>query len=198
MTYFQANVLYPWNYDTGLYSDGIGGPANIYVHHGMVRSIANGYWGFFSNVATEPVQTITWTDAGLIWDTVKAGALVLANSTTSTSTTTGALQVAGGIGVTGNAYVGTLYTTSGIRWAGNSAVISTGGGGGATYTASTTAPFGPSVGDQWYYTTGDILYEYQNVGTGSFWVDITSPTITSGNITVAGGDILSPFLLMGA
>ena len=119
----------------------------------------------------------------------------------STSTTTGALLVDGGAGITGNAYVGTLFTTSGIRWAGNGSIISTGGGGGGagvTYTASTSAPFGPTVGDQWYYTTGDILYEYQNVGTGSFWVDITSPTITSGNVTVAGGDILSPFLLMGA
>ena len=66
------------------------------------------------------------------------------------------------------------------------------------YTASTTAPTNPKVGDQWYYTTGDILYEYQDVGTGTFWIDITSPIITSGNITAPGGDSLSPFLLMGA
>ena len=52
--------------------------------------------------------------------------------------------------------------------------------------------------DQWYNTSTDILYEYQNVGTGTFWIDITSPTISSGNVTVPGGDTFSPFLLMGA
>lgn len=69
---------------------------------------------------------------------------------------------------------------------------------GVPYTASTTPPTSPRVGDQWYYTTGDILYEYQNVGTGTFWIDITSPTVTTGNITVPGGDAFNPFLLMGA
>jgi hypothetical protein len=120
-------------------------------------------------------------------------------TTTSTSTSTGALTVAGGAGITGNLYAGTVYT-SGLRWSANGAPMQTGGGGGTgiTYTASTTAPSFPNVGDQWYYTTGDILYEYQNVGTGSFWIDITSPTVASGNVTIPGGDTFSPFLLMGA
>lgn len=106
----------------------------------------------------------------------------------------------------GSLYVGKSYRlttpdpivlgTTGLTFA--DATGGGGGGTGITYTASTSAPSVPTVGDQWYYTTGDILYEYQNVGTGKFWVDITSPTITSGNVTVPGGDILSPFLLMGA
>jgi hypothetical protein len=119
-------------------------------------------------------------------------------STRSTSTTTGALVVAGGAGIAGNVFVGNVLT-SGLYWSSNGAPMSTGSGTGITYTASATAPAGPKVGDQWYYTTGDVLYEYQNVGTGSFWVDITGPqTITSGTVTVPGGGDLSPFLLMGA
>lgn len=130
--------------------------------------------------------------------TVYGTGLSVNATTTSTSTTSGALTVAGGVGIAGNIYSNAVYT-NGLFWAGNNAVISTGGGGaGITYTASTTAPSSPHVGDQWYYTTGDILYEYQNVGTGTFWIDITSGVITSGNVNVPGSDTLSPFLLMGA
>jgi hypothetical protein len=124
--------------------------------------------------------------------------LAVLSTTTSTSTTTGALTVAGGVGIAGNAYVGTLYTTSGIKWAANGAPISTGGGAGITFTTASTNPSFPNPGDQWYNTTNDVLYEYQNVGTGSYWIDVTSPQIASGNVTVPGDNTISPFLLMGA
>jgi hypothetical protein len=110
LLYLQSNVLYPWIYDTGIFSDSIGGPSNVYVHHGMVRSIYNGYWGFFSNVASEPDANVNWNDAGIIWDKIKAGSLILANNTVSTSTITGALVVSGGIGVAGNVFSGAVYT----------------------------------------------------------------------------------------
>jgi hypothetical protein len=71
-------------------------------------------------------------------------------------------------------------------------------GGVVPYTASATVPASPRVGDQWYNTTTDILYEYQNVGTGNFWVDVTSAAVTSNATTVSVGETLSPFLLMGA
>jgi hypothetical protein len=51
---------------------------------------------------------------------------------------------------------------------------------GIKYTAATTPPVsGNSVGDQWYNTTTNILYEYMNDGTTSYWVDIISPTMSS-------------------
>ena len=60
---------------------------------------------------------------------ITVGGNLIANSgVTSTSTTTGALQVMGGLGVSGNVYTGSLYTTNGLFWAGNGRVISTGGG----------------------------------------------------------------------
>jgi hypothetical protein len=73
MLYLQANVLYPWSYDTGIYSDSIGGAANTYVHHGMIRNNSTSEWTFFSNVKSEPGSTINWADAGLVYDTVKTG-----------------------------------------------------------------------------------------------------------------------------
>ena len=105
MVYLEANA-YPYTFDIGLYSHFVGGPANVYAHTGAVRSYQNGYWGFFSNVKAEPTGSVNWTDAGLVWDTVKMGAAIVANTTAATSTTSGALQVAGGAGVAGAVYIG--------------------------------------------------------------------------------------------
>ncbi len=76
MLYLTANVPYPWNYDTGFFSQSIGGPANTYVHHGMVRNVSTGQWNFFSNVQSEPGATINWSDAGIAYDTIKAGTII--------------------------------------------------------------------------------------------------------------------------
>lgn len=76
MLYLTANVLFPWNYDTGFFSQSIGGPANVYVHHGLVRNVATGQWNFFSNVASEPGATINWSDPGIAYDTIKAGTII--------------------------------------------------------------------------------------------------------------------------
>ena len=100
---------------------------------------------------------------------------------------------AGNVDVTGNVSASKFYTTNGIYWSGNGASYSTGGGSGITYTASTTPPVGPVVGDQWYDTVDGILYEYMDDGDTNQWVDIISPTFSgaspvafTSNITVAG------------
>ena len=105
LVYLEGNA-YPYTFDIGLYSHFVGGPANVYTHTGAVRSYQNGYWGFFSNVKSEPTGTVNWTDAGLIWDTVKVGGVTIANATAASSTTSGALTVAGGAGIAGAVYVG--------------------------------------------------------------------------------------------
>lgn len=145
MVYFQANVVYPWTYDTGMYSDSIGGPANTYVHHGMVRSISTGVWGFFSNVESEPASNINWGDAGLIWDKIKSGEHVIANTTASTSTTTGALQVAGGAGIVGATYLGSTLNVAGHVTV--EGVTSTGatGTGNFVFSASPTITGHPTI-----------------------------------------------------
>jgi hypothetical protein len=102
--------------------------------------------------------------------------LVVAAATTSISTTTGALVVKGGMGVAGNVYANTIYTTTGIVWAGNGAAFSS----GAEFTAGTTPPVSPIAGQQWYDTTDDILYEFIE----NYWVDIQSPTAQSSDYTI--------------
>lgn len=49
------------------------------------------------------------------------------------------------------------------------------GSAGIKYSAGTTPPASANLGDQWYDTTSDILYEYLNDSNYSFWSDITSP-----------------------
>jgi len=97
----------------------------------------------------------------------------------------------------GNVTANKVFTTE-IRWAGNNAVFNA----GITYTASTT-PVAAKIGDQWYNTTNDVLYEYVTDGTSTYWVDIQSLGTSTGNavakslddITLSGNLILTANLL---
>jgi hypothetical protein len=61
-----------------------------------------------------------------------------------------------------------------------------GGGGGTalTYTAASSPPVSSNIADQWYNVTTNVLYEYVNDGTASYWVDIQTPA-TASYITTA-------------
>ena len=76
-----------------------------------------------------------------------------------------------------------LTITGGIFWA-NGAVYSSGGSGSST--TSTTAPTSPSVGDNWYNPSTDIVYRYTYDGTSYYWVDISGPVVA--NITSVYGN----------
>jgi hypothetical protein len=65
------------------------------------RTNADGYFTYWA-AGTDVANVFTGTTLG----TVKGGAGIFSNSTTSTSTTTGALQVGGGAGIVGNVYSG--------------------------------------------------------------------------------------------
>jgi len=71
--------------------------------------------------------------------------------------------------ITGNVSAGKIYTTNGLYWAGNGVEFSS----GVSFIASATPPAAPALGDQWYNTTDDVLYEF----IANYWVDIQSPTI---------------------
>jgi hypothetical protein len=75
-------------------------------------NIINANIGAFYNYANTKIGTNTNSN------------LVVEATTTSTSTTTGALVVRGGAGIAGNVYTNTLYTTNGLYWAGNGAAFS--------------------------------------------------------------------------
>ena len=85
----------------------------------------------------------------------------------------------------GNVTANKVYTTE-IRWAGNSQVFNA----GITYTAA-TSPISAKLGDQWYNTTNDVLYEYITDGTTGYWVDIQSLGTSTGNAVTSSFDDLT-------
>lgn len=133
------------------------------------------------------------TDAWVLNKAVFASGNLVANSgTVSNSTTTGALVVAGGAGISGNLYVGStanqsIFLNSYPEWAANSARQT------AKWTTSTTTPVNSILGDSWYDSSTDILYEYINDGTNSVWVDVSSAfgnnfvTVTGETVRATGG-----------
>ena len=64
-------------------------------------------------------------------------------------------------------------------------------GGNVRQTTSSTAPTNPYVGDQWYDTSTDILFQYENDGTNKVWVDITSPVAVANTSAIVTGQSLS-------
>jgi hypothetical protein len=212
------------------------GAFQTYANTSFVTLDANIGTLFLGNVSTQANLGAFYAYANTKIGNNSNGNLVIAATTTATSNVTGALVVRGGVGVSGNVFANTIYTTTGIRWAGNGAVFSSGGGGGGasalddltdviitspttsqvlkyngtnwvnaadatgggggsgiTYTSDPTSPAFPTIGDQWYDTDTDILYEYIEDGTSSYWVDIQSPMFSTGitngvvgNVSITG------------
>jgi hypothetical protein len=110
----------------------------------------------------------------------------------------GNLLITGNIRADSNVFANIFYVSNSIRWAGNGAVFASGGGGGGTtYTANTAPPTSGNVsGDMWYNTSADILYEYVNDGTTSYWVDVQSLGQT-GNITTISDATLQGNIIVG-
>ena len=93
------------------------------------------------------------------------------------------VSVAGLISATGNVY-GNAILSNNYFYA-NGMPIPT----GIVYTASTAPPLGPALGDQWYDTANDVLYEYISDGTSQYWVDVNSPAFAGGvvaNVAISG------------
>ena len=62
---------------------------------------------------------------------------------------------------------------------------------GVVYTANIAPPVtpAPKVTDQWYDTANDVLYEYLDDGTSTYWIDTTSPAFAGGvvaNVAISG------------
>lgn len=105
LLYLSANTPYPYNYELGFYSHFVGGTGNVYQHSGLVRNHSDNYWYLFSNTPEPAGGTVNLGNSWVILDTLKAGAAIFANSTVSTSTTSGALVVTGGAGIGGSLYI---------------------------------------------------------------------------------------------
>jgi hypothetical protein len=91
------------------------------------------------------------------------------------------------LGNTGAAHIGNqatfgnITTTNGIFWSNGSAYSSS----SFKYTAAATVPSSPNLGDQWYNTSTNILYEYINDGANTIWIDVSTPIVSAvySNIT---------------
>jgi hypothetical protein len=97
---------------------------------------------------------------------------VYANTITSNTTISNSI-------VANSITTNSIATSNTIVWSGNGQPLT-----GTPFTVSATPPGSPSLGDQWYNTTNDILYQYISDGTSSYWVDIQSATV-SGNTSIA-------------
>jgi hypothetical protein len=104
LLYLTASNPFPYNYDIGFFSHyaKVSGDER---HTGLARDYTTEVWNFFSNIDANPGATVNWAEANLIYDTVRLGDLIVSNTTQSTSTTTGALRVAGGAGIVGELYI---------------------------------------------------------------------------------------------
>ena len=110
LVYLSANSG-AYNYSIGMYSNFTGGNVAQYAHTGLVRNYVDNQWYLFSNVPEPTGGVVNMSSAGIVYDTLKAGAVILANTTASTNTTSGALQVAGGAGIAGAVYAGSIQNT---------------------------------------------------------------------------------------
>ena len=159
--------------DFGINSSGFSGsgslsaPNNVY----LTSTSSDLVLGTTTSNAIRFVVNSGATDS-LIIDT--NGNVVVQDTTTSTSSTTGALVVQGGVGVIGNINVGSggnIYIGSipvGRHYGGN------------------TAPASPNLGDTWYQGNTDVLFKYiQDAANNRIWLDLSSNPSSYGNLTVA-------------
>ena len=109
----QANLA-PWTVDDGKdigikfhYYDGVDN------HAFLGRDNTTKFLEFFG-AGTESGNLFTGTEYG----TIKAGEFFSANTTNSTSATTGAVRTAGGLGVAGNVFLGNAVTINSTKTAG--------------------------------------------------------------------------------
>ena len=117
LLYLNSNSTYPYNYDIGFYSHFVGGPANLYATTGLVRHDSDNLWYLFSNIPDPVGSNIAVTNSNIIYDTLKLGSAILANTSGTV------LTVGGNTAINSTMYARGVYD-NGIR------VVSTSTGAG--------------------------------------------------------------------
>jgi hypothetical protein len=152
-----------------------------------------GYLEWLGAGATENINANVITGS---YGTIKTGELILANSTISTSTGSGALVVAGGAGVAGNIYAGNYFYANGLQAVGPQGPqgpIGNTGPQGPTGPQGVQGPTGPVAG-----AANQVVYKNSSnvaAGSASFTFDgsqiLSVPQIVVSNSTGdEGGEIL--------
>ena len=197
LLYLVANAPYPYTYDIGFYSHFYGGSGNVYQHTGLVRNHLDNTWYLFSNTPEPTGSTVNFSNAWVVLDTLNAGAAILANSTASTSNSTGALVVTGGAGIGGNVYIagsnGNAVVTNANVWAGNIYTGSITPYQSSVITFNSSTAIGLPAGSSTQYPSSNVAgyLRYNNsISTlefynGSSWVALTN-SISDQTITPDG------------
>lgn len=137
-----------------------------------------------SNVLYSSLTTVGTLSNVSVSGNVTGGNVLTGGFISSTGNITGGnLLTVGLVSATGNVY-GNAILSDNYFYANGTPIPS-----GIVYTASTAPPAGPDIGDQWYNTTTDVLYEYIFDGTSDYWVDTTSPAFAGGvvaNVAISG------------
>ena len=103
-----------------------------------------------------------------------------ANVATYLPTYTGALpSLTGAVTTTANISAGNISATAvyqnGVR--------------AYKFVAGNTAPSSPAPGDNWWYSAGNVLYQYINDGVSSQWVDVFDPSYPPSSTSVSANTI---------
>jgi hypothetical protein len=113
---------------------------------------------------------ITWDNVSTLQSVTGRGntttnRVLFLNTSNSTSTTTGAITVAGGVGVAKDVYVGqAIYAQDGGSPAYNYKVYT------PQVTVSTSTPVGSRIGDFWIDPSIGVEYQYVPNGTQTVWI----------------------------
>jgi hypothetical protein len=103
--------------------------------------------------------------------------------TTTSNVTGGNILTVGNISTAGNVY-GNAILSDNYFYANGQPIPS-----GIVYAAASAPPSNPDVGDQWYDIVNDVLYEFLDDGTSTYWVDSNSPAFAGGvvaNVAISG------------
>jgi hypothetical protein len=113
---------------------------------------------------------ITWNNVSTLQSVTNRGntttnRVLFLNTSNSTSTTTGAITVAGGVGVAKDVYVGdAVYSQDGGSPAYNYKLYT------PQVTVSTSTPVGSRIGDFWIDPSIGVEYQYVPNGTQTVWI----------------------------
>jgi hypothetical protein len=193
LVYLQADES-NYNYEIGFYSQKLDNVVG-YNHTGLTRNHLDNAWYLFSNIKTEPTNTVDLGNASIIYDTLKLGNLIALSGNSSTTTSTGAVVVSGGAGISGTLNVGgNIFAASNISSTGTTtgALVVNGGAGvsgniyGGANIVATSSVVAPNMyNNNVYPLTGSDLNKYLGVN-GNLNVNpsgLTANLIVQGNWT---------------
>ena len=132
---------------------------------GIVRDATDKVYKLFADLTALPANTVNFGTAGLTFAPLVVGSANVANTTASSSSTTGALTVAGGLGVAGKIYsgdyvfdaYGNLRTLPQNAQSGSYSLVAADVGRFVNTTAGVTVPSGT-------FSVGDNVTIYNNSG----------------------------------